>query len=101
MVETTEAREGTAGAPQARRWSFGNATLDERTLELSVNGSAVSLERKPLEVLLCLLNHAGEVVTKDELLEAVWPGRILTETVLTKHVGRLREALSDDEQKII
>ncbi|MGH8443577.1 MAG: protein kinase domain-containing protein, partial [Nevskiaceae bacterium] len=90
-----------AAAPQARRWSFGSATLDERTLELSVNGSPVAIERKPLEVLLCLLNHAGEVVTKDELLEAVWPGRILTETVLTKHVGRLREALGDDEQRII
>jgi len=75
--------------------------LDERTLELSVSGSPVTVERKPLEVLLCLLNHAGEVVTKDELLEAVWPGRILTETVLTKHIGRLREALGDDEQRII
>jgi DNA-binding winged helix-turn-helix (wHTH) protein/serine/threonine protein kinase len=100
-LEATDAAKGAAASPQARRWSFGGVTLDERTLELSVNGSLVSLERKPLEVLLCLLNRAGEVVTKDELLEAVWPGRILTETVLTKHVGRLREALDDDEQRII
>ena len=71
----------------ARRWSFGPAVLDERTLELSVNGAAVSLERKPLEVLLFLLHHAGEVVTKDEILGAVWPGRVLSDSALTKAMG--------------
>jgi TolB-like protein/class 3 adenylate cyclase/cytochrome c-type biogenesis protein CcmH/NrfG len=87
--------------PVTRRWSFGPAVLDERTLELQVKGRLVALERKPLEVLQHLLNHAGEAVTKDALLEAVWPGRILTETVLTKCIARLREVLKDDDQTII
>lgn len=84
-----------------RRWSFGTAVLDERTLELAVRGDAVAIERKPLELLLFLLQHADELVTKSEIIEAVWPGRILTESVLSKTVSKLREALQDDAQAII
>lgn len=84
-----------------RRWHFGRAMLDERTLELLVDGVDAELERKPLEVLIYLLQHAGEVCTKDELLAGIWPGRILSETVLTKCVGRLRDVLGDDDQEII
>jgi len=84
-----------------RRWHFGRSVLDERTHELLVDGVDVEIERKPLEVLTYLLQHAGEVCTKEELLTGVWPGRILSETVLTKCIGRLREILRDDQQDII
>jgi len=84
-----------------RRWRFGAAVVDETTLELLVDGVDAGLERKPLEVLIYLLEHAGEVCTKDELLASVWPGRILSETVLTKCIGRLREAVGDRQQEII
>src|SRR4029077_21132292 len=84
-----------------RRWFFGRAVLDETTHELMMDGVDVELERKPLEVLIYLLQHAGEVCTKDELLTGVWPGRVLSETVLTKCIGRLREVLRDDQQDII
>lgn len=93
------------GSPEVagryRRWSFGLAVFDERTLELRIHREAVTVERKPLELLLFLLNHAGEIVTKEEILEAVWPGRILTESVLTKTISKLREALQDHEQAVI
>ena len=92
-VQTTEA--------SARRWSFASAVLDERTQELIVGGQLVEVERKPLEVLLHLLRHAGEVVTKDELLEAVWPGRVISDSALTSCIARLRGALGDEEQAII
>jgi len=84
-----------------RRWHFGRAVLDETTHELMLDGVDVELERKPLEVLIYLLQHAGEVCTKDELLTGVWPGRVLSETVLTKCIGRLREVLGDRDQAII
>jgi serine/threonine protein kinase/DNA-binding winged helix-turn-helix (wHTH) protein len=84
-----------------RRWHFGRAVLNECTHELVVNGIDVELERKPLEVLIYLLLHAGEVCTKDELLAGVWPGRVLSETVLTKSIGRLRDVLGDENQEII
>jgi DNA-binding winged helix-turn-helix (wHTH) protein len=84
-----------------RRWHFGRCVLDERTHELLVDGIDVEIERKPLEVLIYLLQHAGEVCTKEELLTGVWPGRILSETSLAKCIGRLREVLRDDQQDII
>src|SRR3984893_9796586 len=98
-------RPGSVPRPNAdrgrRRWRFAGAIFDERTLELLVNGVDAELERKPLEVLIYLLEHAGEVCTKDEILTGVWPGRILSETVLTKCIGRLREVLGDRDQDII
>lgn len=88
-----------AGSP--RRWIFGPALFDERTFELRVNGQEVELERKALEVLRLLLHRAGEVVTKDDLLQAVWPSRILSESVLAKCISRVRDALGDDTQALI
>ena len=82
-------------------WQFGTCVLDETSHQLSVAGEVQELERKPLEVLRHLLRHAGEVVTKDELQAAVWPGRVLSDTVLTKAVSRIREVLADDGQQII
>ncbi len=84
-----------------RRWSFATAEFDERSFELHVNGQLAELERKSLEVLRQLLYRAGEVVTKDELLEAVWPGRILSDNSLPKSISRIREVLGDDEQLVI
>lgn len=88
-------------ATAAFRWRFGRCVFDETQIELRVEGVRVELERKPLEVLRHLLRHAGEVVTKDELQNAVWAGRILSETVLTKAVSRIREVLGDDGQALI
>ena len=82
-------------------WKFAGAQLDERSLELTVAGVVVELDRKPLEVLRHLLLHAGEVVSHDDLLEAIWPGRIVSESALTKCVSRLREVLNDADRAII
>lgn len=88
------------GADRELRWYFNACVLDETTLELRCAGSVVEVERKPLELLRCLLRHAGEVVTKDELFEAVWPGRIHSDNVLAKAVSRLREVLGPAAEAI-
>ena len=91
-----------ATAPRRfQRWHFGDAVLDGSALELSVAGEQVALEPKALELLLTLLRHPGEVVTKSELLDAVWPGRVVTESVLTRAVTKVRQALRDQDQSII
>lgn len=82
-------------------WRFAGRSLDERSLELRVENERVELPRKPLEVLLHFLRHAGEIVTKDQLLAAVWPGRIVSKTALTNAVGKLRTALRDEDQALI
>ena len=83
------------------RWKFGDLELDEASLELRRAGQPVAIERKPLELLMLLLRHPGEVLTKDELLDAVWSGRVLSESVLTKCVAKLRQALGDEEQLLL
>jgi non-specific serine/threonine protein kinase len=77
------------------RWRFGEACLDEASLQLTVAGRAVELERRPLQLLALLLAHAGEIVTKDEILEALWPGREVSEASLTTCMTRLRQALGE------
>lgn len=98
--------EPTPAPPEDRRpaaavWRFANVIFDESAMQLVVGGNAVEVERRPLELLLLLLHHAGEVVTKDEIFEALWPDRIVTEASLTKCMARLRQVLRDDEQRLI
>lgn len=77
------------------RYRFGAAEFDEASFELKVGGLVVELERRPLEVLSLLLRHAGEVVTKEELLDTVWQGRITVENVLANAVAKLRKGLGE------
>jgi eukaryotic-like serine/threonine-protein kinase len=83
------------------RWRFGPAEYDEARLELRLGGLPVELEPKPLEVLSLLLRHAGEVVTKQELLDEVWRGRVTVEHVLATAVGKLRQALGPEGANLI
>jgi len=85
----------------ARIWLFAQIRFDDGALSLERAGTEVELERRPLELLRVLLAHAGEVVTKDELLDTLWPDRAVTENSLTKCVARLRSALGDEDQAII
>lgn len=86
---------------RAFRWIFGNVEFDESRWELVVAGVIVELERKPQLVLAYLLRHAGEVVTKDELLESVWEHQVVVEAALTNAVGKLRRALGEAAGEMI
>jgi len=86
-----------ASRRQGRRWLFGSAVLDERSWTLLVDGKRVSLGTKPLELLHELLLRAGEVLTKDELLDAVWPGTFVVEASVPTAVLKLRRALGDEK----
>jgi eukaryotic-like serine/threonine-protein kinase len=76
-------------------YRFGTAEFDEARFELRVAGLPVDVERRALEVLAYLLRHAGEVVTKDELLHQVWAGRITVDKVLPNAINKLRRALGE------
>jgi DNA-binding winged helix-turn-helix (wHTH) protein/Flp pilus assembly protein TadD len=56
----------------------------------------LELTPKLLDLLLHLLDHAGALVTKEELLDALWPGANVTDNALTQAVSELRRALGDD-----
>jgi TolB-like protein/DNA-binding winged helix-turn-helix (wHTH) protein/Tfp pilus assembly protein PilF len=83
------------------RWRFGTAVLDERASTLEVGGAAVALDRSGYGLLVHLVRHSGQVVGKDELLRAGWPGRVVSENSLAKAIGRLRVALEDPDGEII
>lgn len=96
--------QGSTGMPvetSGRIWRFADCEFDELGRELRVRGTAVDLEAKPLELLLQLLLHAGEVVTKEELLEAIWPDVMVVDGSLATAVSKLRKALGDDEHPVI
>ncbi len=79
-----------------RRWSFANCVFDEASWSLSVNGQRVAVETKPLELLRALLADAGNLVTKDELLDRIWPNVTVVEASLPTAVHKLRLALNDE-----
>ena len=84
------------------RYRFGGVVFDESRFELEVAGAVVELELKPLQVLGQLLAHAGEVVSREELLEEIWAGRVTVEHVLTNAVAKLRKALgAADGERIL
>lgn len=83
------------------RYRFGHAEFDEAGFHLRVDGAAVDVERRALEVLAYLLRHAGEVVTKDELLQEVWAGRVTVDKVLPNAINKLRKALGPDTAPLL
>jgi adenylate cyclase len=59
----------------------------------------VHLEPKVMGVLVCLAERAGEVVTRDEFIECVWDGRIVSDEVLSRCISQLRVRLLDDPRE--
>ena len=80
---------------------FGAFRLLPAQRELRRDDSPVRLGDRAMDMLLYLAMHAGTVVSKDDLLQAVWSGRIVEENNLTVHMTALRKALGDTEQRII
>ena len=83
------------------RYRFGSAEFDEAAFGLRVAGLRVEVERRALEVLACLLRHAGEVVTKEELFAEVWAGRITVDKVLPNAINKLRRALGEANAELL
>lgn len=86
--------------PQRRRWSFADCSFDEANWTLTVGGNRVLVEHKPLELLRELLLQGGNLVTKDALLDAIWPDVTVVEASLPTAVRKLRLALNDDARPV-
>jgi TolB-like protein/DNA-binding winged helix-turn-helix (wHTH) protein len=77
--------------------------VEPRLNTVSRNGTTAHLEPKVMEVLACLARHAGEPVSKEELLQTVWPNTFVTDDVLKRSISELRRVFEDDvrESRII
>ncbi len=79
-----------------RRWTFGRCAFDEASWVLTVDGKRVLMESKPLKLLRELLLHAGDVVSKEQLLDSIWPNVTVVEASLPTAVRKLRIAIGDE-----
>jgi DNA-binding winged helix-turn-helix (wHTH) protein/tetratricopeptide (TPR) repeat protein len=76
-------------------WLFGRFRLDPRRRVLTHDGAPVALRATVFDVLLHLVEHAGQVVEKDALLQAVWRQRVVEEANLSQTIFWLRAALRE------
>ena len=82
-------------------YRFGDTSVDTLRAEVRRAGETVPLRRKSFDVLVYLLQRPRRVVTKVELLDAVWGGRIVTEGSLKHCLMEVRVAIGDHERKLI
>ena len=74
---------------------FGPFRLHSAERLLLEDGKPLRLGSRPLDILITLVEHAGETVLKDQLIKRVWPDMMVDESALRVHVAALRKALGD------
>src|SRR3990170_4843069 len=82
--------------------TFGGFVFLAKSRELrTVEGKAVDLRSQSAEVLSALAARPGEIVSKDALMQAVWPDTFVTDDSLTQCIADIRRALGDDAHVIV
>src|SRR5919106_990084 len=81
---------------QSTQFRFAPSRLDPSRVSLWRDAEEVALPPKVFDLLCYLVRHAGEVVTKDQLLDEVWQRRFVSESSLKSCMNELRKALADD-----
>ncbi len=84
-------------------FTFGDCVLDPDRRELSRRSEVVAIGPQVFDLLLYLVEHRERVVSRDNLLETVWNGRIVSESTLASHINAARKAIGDSgqEQRLI
>ena len=77
-------------------YRFGDHTLDTESFRLTANGEEIAVEPQVFSLLLYLVEHRDRVVSKDEIIEHVWDGRIVSDGTLTSRINSVRRAVRDD-----
>jgi TolB-like protein len=85
------------------QFTFEDYVLDPERRELTRGAKPVAIGPQVFDLLLHLVRNREHVVSKDELLDGVWDGRIVSESTLTSHINAARKALADNgqEQRLI
>src|SRR5271170_1095378 len=84
-------------SPRPRRIAFDNFEVDLRSGEVRKNGSRIRLQAQPFQLLVLLLENAGDVVSREEICRELWPADTFVdfEHSLAAAVNKIREALGD------
>jgi serine/threonine protein kinase len=80
--------------------SFGDFTVDPKAGELRKHGLKIKLQEQPFQILVMLLEHPGEVVTREEVRRKLWPNDTIVEFEhsIGTAINKLRQALGDDAE---
>jgi DNA-binding winged helix-turn-helix (wHTH) protein/Tol biopolymer transport system component len=84
---------------KARVFRFSDVEVREQEFCLIRNGEVFAVEPKAFRVLLYLLEHPTKLISKEELLDAVWGDAAVTENSLTQNIGKLRRLLGDETRE--
>ena len=91
-----------AGRPgRSSTFTFGDFQLDSRVPELKKRGRTVRIPQQPVQILSLLITAAGDVVTREELREAVWAHdtHVDFDRSINKAINRLRQVLGDRSER--
>ena len=70
--------------------------LDTASMELRVDGAAVTVEPKVFDLLRLLLESRDRIVSRDEIVSTVWNGRFISEATISARISDVRRAIGDD-----
>ena len=85
--------------PATTMLRIGDWCVDPRSGQISRQGEAARLEDRSMRLLLCLAEHAGEVVSNEDLLNQVWSGVTVAQDSVYQAVATLRRQLGDDPKQ--
>jgi len=74
---------------------FEDYVLDQQRRELALRGQVVTIGPQVFDLLLLLVSQRDRVISKDELLQKVWSGRVVSESTVTSHINAVRKAIGD------
>jgi DNA-binding winged helix-turn-helix (wHTH) protein len=77
-------------------FTFGSFRLIPAQRMLSEDGKPLSLGRRAFDILVALVERAGETISKGELIARAWRDTVAEEAALRTHIAALRKALGDD-----
>ena len=84
-------------------YQFDDFVLDTDRRELRASGSSVGVEPQVFDLLEYLIRHRDRVVSRDELIESIWGGRVVSESALSTRINAVRSAIGDNgtQQRLI
>jgi TolB-like protein len=101
--ESWPTRAGWLLAESYVQFLFSDCVLDTERRELTRAAKAVGVGPQVFDLLVFLIQNRDHVVSKDHMIEAVWGGRIVSESTLTSHINAVRKAIGDsgEEQHLV
>ena len=82
-----------------RKYRVNGLVIDTARYRVSGEAGVVPLEPKVFDLLVFLIRHRDRVLTRDEIFEAVWDGRAVSDATLSNHIKSARKALGDDGER--